>query len=169
MLEDTERKSIKLTKDAAGLESQLQDTQVLHTHAVFVMERDGRLLFGQLGKKTDHVLAQELLQEETRQKLNLSSRMRQLEEEKNGLQEQQEEDEAARKNVEKQLLTLQAQVGRIISDIAAVFFFFFGFDSQFESCFRLPFAAVREQEEAGGRRGNNRRPGGGEEEAAEGL
>lgn len=53
---------------------------------------------------------QELLQEETRQKLNLSSRIRQLEEEKNALQEQQEEDEEARKNLEKQLLTLQAQV-----------------------------------------------------------
>lgn len=54
---------------------------------------------------------QELLQEETRQKLNLSSRVRQLEEEKAALQEQQEEDEEARKNLEKQLLTVQAQVG----------------------------------------------------------
>ncbi|KAK7939054.1 hypothetical protein WMY93_002380 [Mugilogobius chulae] len=49
-------------------------------------------------------------QEETRQKLNLSSRLRQLEEEKNALQEQQEEDEEARKNLEKQLLSLQAQL-----------------------------------------------------------
>lgn len=54
---------------------------------------------------------QELLQEETRQKLNLSSRIRQLEEEKNNLQEQQEEEEEARKNLEKQMLALQAQVG----------------------------------------------------------
>uniref|UniRef100_A0A8U7P7B3 Myosin heavy chain 10 n=1 Tax=Corvus moneduloides TaxID=1196302 RepID=A0A8U7P7B3_CORMO len=53
---------------------------------------------------------QELLQEETRQKLNLSSRIRQLEEEKNNLQEQQEEEEEARKNLEKQMLALQAQV-----------------------------------------------------------
>lgn len=53
---------------------------------------------------------QELLQEETRQKLNLSSRIRQLEEEKNSLQEQQEEEEEARKNLEKQVLALQAQV-----------------------------------------------------------
>lgn len=58
----------------------------------------------------DFHFLQELLQEETRQKLNLSSRMRQLEEEKNALQEQQEEDEEARKNLEKQMLTLQAQV-----------------------------------------------------------
>uniref|UniRef100_A0A5F8HBC8 Myosin heavy chain 10 n=1 Tax=Monodelphis domestica TaxID=13616 RepID=A0A5F8HBC8_MONDO len=47
---------------------------------------------------------QELLQEETRQKLNLSSRIRQLEEEKNNLQEQQEEEEEARKSLEKQVL-----------------------------------------------------------------
>lgn len=53
---------------------------------------------------------QELLQEETRQKLNLSSRIRQLEEEKSNLQEQQEEEEEARRNLEKQLATLQAQV-----------------------------------------------------------
>lgn len=53
---------------------------------------------------------QELLQEETRQKLHLSSRIRQLEEEKNSLQEQQEEEEEARKNLEKQVLALQSQV-----------------------------------------------------------
>lgn len=53
---------------------------------------------------------QELLQEETRQKLNLSGRIRQLEEEKNSLQEQQEEEEEARKNLEKQVLALQSQV-----------------------------------------------------------
>lgn len=53
---------------------------------------------------------QELLQEETRQKLNLSSRVRQLEEEKSSLQEQQEEEEEARRNLEKQLATVQAQV-----------------------------------------------------------
>uniref|UniRef100_A0A8C4N476 Myosin-10 n=1 Tax=Equus asinus asinus TaxID=83772 RepID=A0A8C4N476_EQUAS len=53
---------------------------------------------------------QELLQEETRQKLNLSGRIRQLEEEKNSLQEQQEEEEEARKNLEKQVLALQSQL-----------------------------------------------------------
>lgn len=60
---------------------------------------------------------QELLQEETRQKLNLSSRIRQLEEERNSLQEQQEEDEEARKNLEKQLLTVQAQVEPTVSSV----------------------------------------------------
>lgn len=67
------------------------------------------------GKLHEHSVIQELLQEETRQKLNLSSRLRQLEEEKNTLQEQQEEDEEARKNLEKQILTLQAQVGHFCS------------------------------------------------------
>uniref|UniRef100_A0A673WN07 Myosin-10-like n=1 Tax=Salmo trutta TaxID=8032 RepID=A0A673WN07_SALTR len=56
------------------------------------------------------VCLSELLQEETRQKLNMSSRIRQLEEEKSTLQEQQEEDEVARRNLEKQLCTLQAQL-----------------------------------------------------------
>lgn len=55
--------------------------------------------------------AQELLQEETRQKLNLSSQIRQLEVEKNSLVEQQEEEEEARQNLERMLQTLQAQVG----------------------------------------------------------
>lgn len=53
---------------------------------------------------------QELQQEETRQKLNLSGQIRQLEAEKNTLVEQQEEDEEARRNLEKQLQTLQSQV-----------------------------------------------------------
>lgn len=55
-------------------------------------------------------LKQELLQEETRQKLSLGTRMRQLEEEQINLKEQLEEEEEAKKNVEKQLLAAQAQV-----------------------------------------------------------
>lgn len=53
---------------------------------------------------------QELLQEETRQKLSHSTRLRQLEEEQNNLKEQLEEEEEAKKNVEKQLQMVQAQV-----------------------------------------------------------
>uniref|UniRef100_A0A8C3KDY4 Myosin heavy chain 10 n=1 Tax=Calidris pygmaea TaxID=425635 RepID=A0A8C3KDY4_9CHAR len=65
----------------------------------------------QESKSLNHNLNHEpLLQEETRQKLNLSSRIRQLEEEKNNLQEQQEEEEEARKNLEKQMLALQSQL-----------------------------------------------------------
>lgn len=53
---------------------------------------------------------QELRQEETRQKLNLSGQIRQLEAEKSSLLEQQEEDEESRCNLEKQLQTVQSQV-----------------------------------------------------------
>lgn len=53
---------------------------------------------------------QELLQEETRQKLNLGALIRQLEGEKHNLLEQQEEEEEARHSLEKQLQTVQAQV-----------------------------------------------------------
>lgn len=53
---------------------------------------------------------QELLQEETRQKLNLSSRVRQLEEEKGAMLEQLEEEEAAKANFTRQMQALQQQV-----------------------------------------------------------
>jgi hypothetical protein len=48
--------------------------------------------------------------EETRQKLSLNTKLRQLEDEQNGLREQLEEEEESKKNVEKQLLMVQAQV-----------------------------------------------------------
>uniref|UniRef100_A0A670ZE70 Myosin heavy chain 14 n=1 Tax=Pseudonaja textilis TaxID=8673 RepID=A0A670ZE70_PSETE len=56
-----------------------------------------------------HLPSQELLQEETRQKLNLSSRVRQLEEEKGALLEQLEEEEAAKANFSRQIQSLQQQ------------------------------------------------------------
>ncbi|XP_043936530.1 myosin-10-like isoform X2 [Protopterus annectens] len=57
--------------------------------------------------------AQELLQEETRQKLNLSSRVRQFEEEKTRLVEQVEEEEEAKKSVSRQLLSMQQQMAEM--------------------------------------------------------
>lgn len=56
---------------------------------------------------------QELLQEETRQKLSLSTRLRQMEDEQNNLREMLEEEEESKKNVEKQVSTLQTQVGAL--------------------------------------------------------
>uniref|UniRef100_A0AAR2JG96 Myosin-9 n=1 Tax=Pygocentrus nattereri TaxID=42514 RepID=A0AAR2JG96_PYGNA len=56
---------------------------------------------------------EELLQEETRQKLSFGTRLRQLEDEQNGLKEQLEEEEEARRNVEKQLQAAQAQLGEL--------------------------------------------------------
>lgn len=50
------------------------------------------------------------MEEETRQKLALSTRLRQMEDEQNNLKEMLEEEEESKKNVEKQLYTAQAQV-----------------------------------------------------------
>lgn len=47
--------------------------------------------------------AQTALEEETKQKLALSSKLRQLESDKEALQEQMEEEEEAKKNLEKQV------------------------------------------------------------------
>lgn len=55
-------------------------------------------------------LLQELLQEETRQKLSQSTRLRQQEDELCNLREQLEEEEESKRNVEKQLQMVQAQV-----------------------------------------------------------
>ena len=46
---------------------------------------------------------QALLEEESRQKLSLSSKLRQVESEKDQLQEQLEEEEESKKNLEKQV------------------------------------------------------------------
>lgn len=43
--------------------------------------------------------------------MSLNTRLRQLEDEQNNLKEQLEEEEEAKRNVEKQLLSAQAQVG----------------------------------------------------------
>uniref|UniRef100_A0A672TE34 Myosin-9-like n=1 Tax=Sinocyclocheilus grahami TaxID=75366 RepID=A0A672TE34_SINGR len=53
---------------------------------------------------------QALLEEETRQKLALSTRVRQLEDEQNNMKEMLEEEEEGKKNFEKQLHTAQAQL-----------------------------------------------------------
>lgn len=47
--------------------------------------------------------AQALLEEETRQKLALSSKLRQVESERDALREQIEEEEEVKKNLEKQV------------------------------------------------------------------
>lgn len=55
-------------------------------------------------------LIQELLSEETRQKLNLSGRLRQMEEDRNSLIEQLEEETEAKRAVERQVSSLNMQV-----------------------------------------------------------
>lgn len=56
---------------------------------------------------------QEVLQEETKQKLALSSRLRQLESEKENLNDQYDEAREIRQNLEKQLVTVQQQLGEL--------------------------------------------------------
>lgn len=58
-----------------------------------------------------YFLFQELLQDETRQKMTLASRVRALEEEKNGLMERLEEEEERAKELARQIQTLTQQVG----------------------------------------------------------
>lgn len=53
---------------------------------------------------------QELLAEETRQKLQFSTKLRQAEDDKNNLQEQLEEEMEAKRNVERHVSTLNIQV-----------------------------------------------------------
>ena len=57
------------------------------------------------------LLLQELLSEETRQKLNLSGRLRQTEEDRNCLMEQLEEETEAKQAVERQVSSINMQVG----------------------------------------------------------
>uniref|UniRef100_A0A8C1VH70 Myosin, heavy chain 10, non-muscle n=1 Tax=Cyprinus carpio TaxID=7962 RepID=A0A8C1VH70_CYPCA len=96
------------------LEAQLQEFMARFSEGEKVKgELSDRSHKLQVSAVTLHIIiisVTELLQEETRQKLNLSSRIRQLDEEKNSLLEQQEEEEEARRNLEKQLATLQAQL-----------------------------------------------------------
>ena len=54
--------------------------------------------------------SQESLQDETRQKMALASRVRALEEEKNGLMERQEEEEERAKELTRQIQTQTQQV-----------------------------------------------------------
>lgn len=56
------------------------------------------------------MLLQELLAEETRQKLQFSTKLRQAEDDKNSLQEQLEEEMEAKRNVERHVSTLNIQV-----------------------------------------------------------
>lgn len=63
-----------------------------------------------LGEPPFDVSQQELLAEETRQKLQLSTKLRQAEDDKNSLQEQLEEEMEAKRNVERHVSTLNIQV-----------------------------------------------------------
>lgn len=57
--------------------------------------------------------------EETRQKLQFSTKLRQAEDDKNSLQEQLEEEMEAKKNVERHVSTLNIQVRKRVTDAQA--------------------------------------------------
>uniref|UniRef100_A0AAQ4PJB7 Myosin, heavy chain 10, non-muscle n=1 Tax=Gasterosteus aculeatus aculeatus TaxID=481459 RepID=A0AAQ4PJB7_GASAC len=127
-LEQAKRFKVNLEKNKQILESEnkelacdvksLQQAKMESEHKRKKMEvqlqefmsraTEGERIKGELAERS-HKL-QELRQEETRQKLNLSGQIRQLEVDKNTLLEQQEEEEEARRNLEKQLQMLQSQL-----------------------------------------------------------
>lgn len=65
---------------------------------------------------------QELLAEETRQKLQISTKLRQAEDDMNSLQEQLEEEIEAKRNVERHVSTLNIQVRNFIFIFPQLFF-----------------------------------------------
>ena len=62
-------------------------------------------------------LSQEVLQDESRQKMALASRVRALEEEKNGLMERLEEEEERAKELTRQIQTQAQQVSQWLTQI----------------------------------------------------
>lgn len=115
-LSSFETKSLRFSKEVNSLESQLNDAKVTNkTHSRIgfytrlVQHGCGRgpftlgLLFSAL---------QESLQDETRQKMTLATRVRALEEEKNGLMERLEEEEERSKELTRQIQTHSQQVIR---------------------------------------------------------
>lgn len=105
-LSEAESKAIRLGKELSSAESQLHDTQV--TLLVPPLPSSALPLAGPDPHHPFH--PQELLQEETRAKLALGSRVRALEAEAAGLREQMEEEVVARERAGRELQSAQAQV-----------------------------------------------------------
>ncbi|EGW06670.1 Myosin-9 [Cricetulus griseus] len=87
-----------LEDEAKTHEAQIQEMRQKHSQAV-----------EELAEQLEQT-KRELLQEENRQKLSLSTKLKQMEDEKNSFREQLEEEEESRRNLEKQIATLHAQV-----------------------------------------------------------
>lgn len=93
---ELQEKVIKLQQESENIMQQLEDTELKASAAL----KAANTMESQLTE------SQQLLEEETRQKLALSSKLRQLESEKEALQEQLEDDEEAKKNFEKKIVEL---------------------------------------------------------------
>lgn len=85
--------------------SHLRERFLVHPHM-------HRLVAGLWLTLSFFLLSQELLQDETRQKMALGSRVRVLEEEKNGLMERLEEEEERAKELTRQIQTHTQQVSQ---------------------------------------------------------
>ncbi|KAH8372005.1 hypothetical protein KR093_009695, partial [Drosophila rubida] len=100
---ELQEKCTKLQQEAENITNQLEDAELKASAAV----KSASNMESQLTE------AQQLLEEETRQKLGLSSKLRQIESEKEALQEQLEEDEEAKRNYERKLAELTTQMQEI--------------------------------------------------------
>ncbi|XP_049817618.1 myosin heavy chain, non-muscle isoform X2 [Aethina tumida] len=97
---ELQEKTTKLQQEAESVAQQLEEAELKASTA----------LKNQATAESQFNETQAALEEETRQKLALSSKLRQLESDKETLQEQIEEEEEAKKNLEKQLATLNVQL-----------------------------------------------------------
>uniref|UniRef100_A0A0K8WAW5 Myosin heavy chain, non-muscle n=1 Tax=Bactrocera latifrons TaxID=174628 RepID=A0A0K8WAW5_BACLA len=97
---ELQEKCTKLQQEAENITNQLEEAELKASTAIKSASNMESLL----------TEAQQLLEEETRQKLSLSSKLRQLESEKEALQEQLEEDEESKRNYERKLVELTAQM-----------------------------------------------------------
>ncbi|XP_063701488.1 myosin heavy chain, non-muscle isoform X2 [Culicoides brevitarsis] len=93
---ELQEKVIKLQQESENITQQLEDAELKASAAL----KAANTMESQLTE------SQQLLEEETRQKLALSSKLRQLESEKESLQEQLEDDEETKKNFEKKIAEL---------------------------------------------------------------
>jgi len=97
---ELQEKTVKLQQEVENIASQLEQAELKASAAVK----------SQATLESQFTEAQAALEEETRQKLALSSKLRQLESDKEALQEQIEEEEEAKKNLDKQLAVLNLQL-----------------------------------------------------------
>lgn len=111
-LSEAESRAIRLSKELSSTEAQLHDVQVTCPHSP--APAPGPAPPASLPTPDLHapLHPQELLQEETRAKLALGSRVRALEADAAGLREQLEEEAAARERAGRELQAAQVQVRR---------------------------------------------------------
>ncbi|XP_059809759.1 myosin-9-like isoform X1 [Hypanus sabinus] len=104
---DVDRTRTELSEKVCKLQNELENVSALMNQAeskVIKLTKDHSTVESHLQD------TQELLQEETRQKLAFGTKLRHLEDENSRLHEQLEEEEEAKKNLEKQISVLQIQL-----------------------------------------------------------